>query len=89
MIGCHEVTVLFSGSFTDPGTADTHTIEWDFGDGSPVVTGTLTPTHVTVYRPVGGIILPVNKLELLAPWAVLCLIMASIVITAIMKRRKT
>jgi PKD repeat protein len=37
--------VSFSSSFTDPGTLDTHTIEWDFGDGTPVVTGTLTPTH--------------------------------------------
>ena len=39
-------TVNFAGSFTDPGTQDTHTIEWDFGDGSAPVTGTLTPTHV-------------------------------------------
>ncbi|MBN2374095.1 PKD domain-containing protein [bacterium] len=34
----------FSGSFTDPG-CDTWTTEWDFGDGSPVVSGTLTPNH--------------------------------------------
>ncbi len=38
-------TVSFSGSFADPG-ADTHTIDWDFDDGSPVVSGTLSPTHV-------------------------------------------
>ncbi len=37
-------TVSFSGSFMDPGTDDTHTIEWDFGDGS-TTSGTLTPTH--------------------------------------------
>lgn len=37
--------VDFSGGFTDPGTGDTHTIEWNFGDGTPIVTGTLTPTH--------------------------------------------
>jgi len=37
-------TVSFSGSFTDPGTLDTHTILWNFGDGSSA--GTLTPTHV-------------------------------------------
>ncbi|MFA5056089.1 MAG: PKD domain-containing protein [Dehalococcoidia bacterium] len=37
--------VSFSGGFTDPGTGDTHTIEWNFGDGTPIVTGTLTPTH--------------------------------------------
>jgi len=36
--------ITFNGSFTDPGTGDTHTITWDFGDGS-VATGTLTPTH--------------------------------------------
>ena len=36
-------SVSISGSFTDPG-ADTHTIAWDFGDGSPLGE-TLTPTH--------------------------------------------
>lgn len=36
--------IIFSGSFTDPGTNDTHTIEWDFGDAT-IVTGTLTPSH--------------------------------------------
>ncbi len=35
----------FTGSFTDPSILDTHTIEWDFGDGTSIVTGTLTPTH--------------------------------------------
>jgi len=38
-------TVSFSGDFTDPGSDDTHTIEWDFGDGSTTL-GTLTPIHV-------------------------------------------
>lgn len=37
-------TVTFSGSFVDPG-ADTHTFEWDFGDGE-TASGTLTPSHV-------------------------------------------
>ncbi|MEZ5552745.1 MAG: PKD domain-containing protein [Pseudomonadales bacterium] len=36
--------VTFGGTFTDPGTADTHTIEWDFGDGA-AASGSLTPTH--------------------------------------------
>ncbi len=36
--------VDFAGAFDDPGTADTHTIEWDFGDGH-AATGTLTPQH--------------------------------------------
>ena len=37
------VSISFSGGFTDPG-ADTHTIEWDFGDGE-VDAGKLDPTH--------------------------------------------
>ncbi|CAG0926758.1 hypothetical protein PLCT1_00142, partial [Planctomycetaceae bacterium] len=37
--------VHFAGSFTDPGSIDTHTIEWDFGDGATTI-GTLTPDHV-------------------------------------------
>ncbi len=37
--------VMFSGSFWDPGLLDTHTIEWNFGDGAPIISGTLTPTH--------------------------------------------
>ena len=37
--------VAFNGSFTDPGSDDTHTIEWDFGDDTGAE-DTLTPTHV-------------------------------------------
>jgi PKD repeat protein len=37
-------TLEFTGSFSDPGIADTHTYEWDFGDGT-IISGTLTPTH--------------------------------------------
>ncbi len=36
-------TVSFTGTFSDPGT-DTHTVEWDFGDGS-LASGTLTTSH--------------------------------------------
>ena len=39
-----DETVNFDGSFTDAGTGDTHTIEWDFDDGDTAI-GTLTPTH--------------------------------------------
>ncbi len=39
-----EVPVVFNGAFTDQGTADTHTILWDFGDGANA-SGTLTPVH--------------------------------------------
>ncbi len=42
----NEGEMSFSGSFTDPDPADTHTISWDFGDGSESTIGTLTPTHV-------------------------------------------
>jgi PKD repeat protein len=38
-------TVAFAGSFTDPGAQDTHTIAWNFGDGSTSA-GSLTPSHV-------------------------------------------
>jgi len=38
--------VNFSGSFSDSGTEDTHTVSWDFGDGSPSVGGSLAPTHI-------------------------------------------
>jgi PKD repeat protein len=37
-------TVNFSGSFTDPGAEDTHTLDWDFGDGN-LASGSLSPTH--------------------------------------------
>lgn len=36
--------VSFSGSFSDPGTADTHAILWTFGDGNSA-SGSLTPKH--------------------------------------------
>lgn len=36
--------VNFLGSFTDLGTADTHTVEWNFGDGN-TASGLLNPTH--------------------------------------------
>jgi PKD repeat protein len=51
-------TLEFTGSFTDPGALDTHTAEWDFGDGTvvpgtvneenvaPDSTGTATASHV-------------------------------------------
>ena len=38
-------TASFSGSFTDPGVFDTHTYEWDFGDGTTDNSGSLTPSH--------------------------------------------
>jgi M6 family metalloprotease-like protein len=38
------VPVNFIGTFSDPGTEDTHTIEWDFGDDTGT-SGTLTPVH--------------------------------------------
>ena len=38
-------TVTFSGAFTDQSVQDTHTMVWDFGDGT-TASDTLTPTHV-------------------------------------------
>ncbi len=34
-------TANFSSSFTDPGTAESHTVTWNFGDGSAAVTTSL------------------------------------------------
>lgn len=51
-------TLTFNGSFTDPGWLDTHTSDWDFGDGTiisgilteennpPDATGTTTADHI-------------------------------------------
>jgi PKD repeat protein len=38
--------ITFSGAFTDPGVLDMHTIQWDFGDGSPPLAAQLIRTHV-------------------------------------------
>ncbi len=38
------IQLQFSGSFTDLGILDTHTLLWDFGDGD-TAEGTLAPTH--------------------------------------------
>ena len=53
-------TVSFAGSFTDPGIVDTHTIAWDFGDGSPPVNGTLTPNHTYANNGVYSVTLTVT-----------------------------
>jgi len=37
--------VSFTGTFFDPGIMDTHTIEWEFGDGT-ALSGILNPPHV-------------------------------------------
>ena len=39
-----DTAITFNGNFTDSGINDTHTIEWDFGDGT-TTTGILNPTH--------------------------------------------
>jgi Ca2+-binding RTX toxin-like protein len=41
-IAVSEFAAAFSGSFSDPGTGETYTVAWSFGDGSTAVT-TLTP----------------------------------------------
>ncbi|MDM9385690.1 PKD domain-containing protein [Chlorogloeopsis sp. ULAP01] len=52
-------TVSFNGSFTDPGIVDTHTISWDFGDGT-TAQGTLTPNHIFVNNGVYSVKLTVK-----------------------------
>lgn len=37
--------VTFTGTFYDQGLEDTHTITWDFGDGTPELAGDLAVTH--------------------------------------------
>ena len=37
--------VTLAGNFTDPGILDTHSLTWDFGDGT-TASNTLTPTHI-------------------------------------------
>ena len=51
--------VSFSGSFTDAGSADIHTIEWDFGDGQ-TTSGILTPDHTYVANGVYTVTLTVT-----------------------------
>ena len=41
-----NAALQFNGAYTDPGTLDTHIFGWNFGDGSAILTGTLTPTHI-------------------------------------------
>jgi len=36
--------LTFHGSFSDPGSGDTHTVKWDFGDDNEII-GTLIPIH--------------------------------------------
>ncbi len=53
-------TVNFAGSFADPGSVDTHTVEWNFGDGSATVSGSLTPSHVYADNGIYTVILTVT-----------------------------
>ena len=38
-------TIAFTGSFTDPDTGDSHTIDWNFGDGNTVSDAGLEVNH--------------------------------------------
>jgi PKD repeat protein len=42
--GTSGTATSFSGSFSDAGSADSHTIRWDFGDGA-TASGSLSTTH--------------------------------------------
>lgn len=49
--GVRGQELAFAGAFTDPGTADTHEVSWDFGDGTTIgfspsdSANILAPTH--------------------------------------------
>ncbi len=49
--GVRGQSLSFAGSFTDPGTLDTHQVQWDFGDGTVINfhpttdPSALTPAH--------------------------------------------
>ena len=45
MAGTVGGTLSFAGSFFDPGREDEHVLRWNFGDGTALVSGTLTPEH--------------------------------------------
>ena len=51
--------INFFGTFIDPGVQDTHTFEWDFGDGNEV-TGTLNPTHIYFDNGVYAVVLTIS-----------------------------
>ncbi|MDA1277237.1 MAG: Ig-like domain-containing protein [Verrucomicrobia bacterium] len=55
--------VTFTGSFTDP-SSPSHVAGWDFGDGSPAVIGTLTPSHVYAHHGVYTVTLTVTDSHL-------------------------
>ncbi len=55
--------VTFAGSFTDP-SSPSHAVGWDFGDGSPAVIGTLTPTHTYPHHGVYTVTLTVTDSHL-------------------------
>jgi hypothetical protein len=70
---------------TDPNNPDTDGDGWD--DGTEVRRGTdpLDPDDHPL--PIGGIIVPVNRLELLAPW--ICLTLLALVTAILLVRRHT
>ena len=52
-------TIIFIGSFTDPGTLDTHTIVWDFNDGS-IILDNLELTHVYLQPGIYNVLLTIT-----------------------------
>ena len=58
--------VAFNGTATDPGD-DVDTYEWNFGDGTPVDTSGLTPTHT--FTKAGTYTVTLKVWDKLAAWA--------------------
>jgi uncharacterized delta-60 repeat protein len=48
--GVRQFATTFSADFSDAGALDTHTVTWNFGDGSPVVTTTGTSPDARVVQ---------------------------------------
>ena len=73
---------------TDPNNADTD--GGGVNDGDEVAAGTdpLDPTDDHVKPPVGGVIVPVNKLWLIAPWIGLFTLVGALFSAIAIKRRK-
>ena len=60
-------TLAFSASFTDPDAGNTHTVSWDFGDGTVIAAhpttdpGALAPSHT--YTAIGNYTVTVTVVD--------------------------
>jgi len=83
-------TVLGNGADGDTGYLTSNAcppyyFAFDLAPGDPFVINNNFPLHVYVPRPVGGVIVPVSKLELLAPWVGFATLMLVAVAAAVVR----